>query len=44
MTEFNNLKCLRHSEQLVVERTVRELEQKKRKTGGAGRAGSTQFQ
>ena len=27
----------------VVERTVRELEQKKRESGGAERAGSTQF-
>ncbi len=27
----------------VVERTVRELEQKKRELGGTGRAGSTQF-
>jgi len=27
----------------MVERMVRELEQKKRESGGAGRAGSTQF-
>ena len=41
MAEFNNLKCLRHSEQLMVERTVRELEQKKKELGGTGRAGGT---
>lgn len=43
MTEFNNLTGLRHSEQLVVERTVRELDLRKRESGGAERAESTQF-
>ncbi len=31
MTDYNNLTGLRHSEQLVVERRVRELEQRKDK-------------
>ena len=33
MTDYNNLSSLRHSEQMVVEHTVRELDLRKRESG-----------
>ena len=36
MTDYNNLTGLRHSEQILVERTVRELEQRRERVGYAG--------
>lgn len=36
MTDYNNLTGLRHSEQILVERTVRELEMWKGESGRLG--------